>query len=265
MTERFEYYGQMLSRDFLALRSPNGDSVLDPTTLLVAIDDTGDPTTGDPNHPVFGLGGCAVLVGQYHDVIRLPWARMKRTHFGGPVSPLHASDLRTPSAEQISALNAFFAHSAFFRIAALTTRQFKIPNHLARLELTCLVLGWLLEKVGGRVPFTKVAIVFDASERLNPELSRIFKEVKGTQQIGEVVQEIPVEFYQARKDLCEPLVEVADFVMHTAGRAVRHSIKGGAFLDLPDFRAVFATTPPELGEFIRIDEVSLVNPVPEVC
>lgn len=259
MTERFDYYGWMLSHDVLALRSPEGDSVLGPTTLLVAIDDTGDPTTVDPNHPVFGLGGCAVLVGQYCEAIRLPWARMKGAHFDGPLSPLHAADLRKPSAEQIDALNAFFAQSAFFRIAALTTRHFVIPNHLARLELTCLVLGRLLENIGGRVPFSKVAIMLDASERLTPELSRVFREVKGTQRIGGIEREVPVEFYQAPKDLCEPALEVADFVMHTAGRAVRHSVRGGAFLDLPDFRAVFATTPPELAEFVRIDEVSSVH------
>lgn len=257
MTDRFDYHGWSLTNDILVLGSPSGDSQLGPTTLLLAIDDTGDPTTKDPNHPVFGLGGCAVLVGQYFETIRIPWARMKKQFFDGPLSPLHAAKLRAPSPEQISALNAFFVNAPFFRVAAMTTDRIVISDHVVRIELVCLALTRLLEQIATHVPFSKIAFVLDSSERLNPELGRVFKDLKVTQTLNGVAREIPIEFYEGKKGLCEPALEVADFVMHTAGRAVRHSLAGKPFLDLPDFRAVFATSPPELSAFIRVDGVGL--------
>jgi hypothetical protein len=178
---------------------------------------------------------------------------MKREHFAGPLVPLHASDLRTPTPEQIEGLNRFFRDQVFFRVAALLTEQFPIDDPTARVEVVLLMLGKLLSIVSTRVPFSKVALILDRSERLGPVVGRVFKELRVTQTLGGVTREIPVELCDAPKHLCEPALEVADFVIHTAGRAVRKSLAGRPFLDNPDFRAVFETQPRELSEFVRLD------------
>lgn len=253
MSTTFDYHGWELTHSMMVLRDPAGETQLQPTTLLVALDDTGEPSTRDRGHPVFGLGGCAILVGQYHESMRLPWARMKQRHFAGPLAPLHASDLRSPTPEQIEALNSFFRDQVFFRLAALLTDQFPIDNPAARVELISLMISRLLASVSARVPFSKIALIFDRSERLGPQLGRVFGELRVTQTLEGRARQIPVELCDAPKQLCEPALEVADFIIHTAGRAVRKSIGGTPFLDNPDFRAVFATQPPELSEFLRLD------------
>jgi hypothetical protein len=256
MQATFDYHGWELKNDFMVLRSESGDVQLPPTTLLIAIDDTGDPTTRDPIHPVFGLGGCAMLVGQYLDSVALPWYRLKQVHFDGADVPLHASGLR-PSVQQIEGLNEFFQHATCFRFAAVLTDRMEIRDPAARVELAALMMGRLLTRIGSRVPFSKIAMLFDRSERLGPALGRVFKGVKYHQSLGGVVHEVSVELCDASKDLCLPATEIADFVVHTAGGAVRRSLNGTPFLSNPDFRAVFETEPQELSEFVRLDAVEI--------
>jgi hypothetical protein len=260
MANRFDYHGWSLAPDFLVLSDITWDVDLGPTTLLLAIDDTGDPATNDPNYPVFGLGGCAVLAGQYSEAVRRPWASMKGKYFSGPLNPLHAAELRSPSTEQIAALNAFFENSQFFRAAALITDQLAITGRVARVELVSLVLTRLLERILRRVPCSKVAILLDSSERLNPELARVFEGLTVNQSLNGASREIPTEFLEITKSMCEPALEVADFVMHTAGRAARRSRNGKRLSDLPDFTAVFATSPPEWSEFELVSEVGFAAP-----
>ena len=64
-----------------------------PDTLLLFIDETGHEQLTDPNYPIFGMGGCAVMGNSYEHIIREPWRELKAQHFGGPDVPLHASDL----------------------------------------------------------------------------------------------------------------------------------------------------------------------------
>ncbi len=102
-------------------------------------------------------------------------------------------------------------------------------------------------------PFSKIALIFDRSERLGPQIGRIFSDLRVTQTLEGTTRQIPVELCDAPKRLCEPALEVADFIIHTAGRAVRKSIDGMPFLENPDFRAIFETQPQELSEFVRLD------------
>jgi hypothetical protein len=253
MSTTFDYYGWQLTHSMMVLRDESGETQLQPTALLVALDDTGEPSTRDRAHPVFGLGGCAILVGQYHEYMRLPWALMKQQHFAGPLQPLHASDLRNPTPAQIEALNSFFQGQVFFRLAALLTDQFPVGDPSARVEIISLMLSRLLSVVSTRVPFSKIALIFDRSERLGPQIGRIFSDLRVTQTLEGTTRQIPVELCDAPKRLCEPALEVADFIIHTAGRAVRKSIDGMPFLENPDFRAIFETQPQELSEFVRLD------------
>jgi hypothetical protein len=54
------------------------------------------------------MGGCAMLAAAIDKGLRAPWREMKAQHFGGSDVALHAADLRSPTPEQIEALNTFF-------------------------------------------------------------------------------------------------------------------------------------------------------------
>jgi hypothetical protein len=79
-----------------------------PGCLMVFVDETGHEEFADRNYPVFGFGGCAVPAFVAPDVLERPWREMKECHFGGPDVALHASDLQSPTGEQLEALSAFF-------------------------------------------------------------------------------------------------------------------------------------------------------------
>jgi hypothetical protein len=59
--------------------------------LLFFTDETGHETFADPNYPVFGLGGCAIISSAAEAFIRQLWRAMKAAHFGGADVPLHAN------------------------------------------------------------------------------------------------------------------------------------------------------------------------------
>ena len=73
-----------MPEDVILIGSPDGDEALGPRCLLIAIDETGHEELADPKYPIFGLGGCLTVVGDYHNQIRGPWSSLKREHFGGP-------------------------------------------------------------------------------------------------------------------------------------------------------------------------------------
>jgi uncharacterized protein DUF3800 len=51
------------------------------------VDESGHEEFADPNHPVFVLGGCAIMMAAIDSVVRLPWRELKNSHFGGADKP----------------------------------------------------------------------------------------------------------------------------------------------------------------------------------
>ena len=92
-----------------------GSKEINPATLLVFMDETGEESLSDPNAPFFGVGGLIVGCRQYFESVENPWHLIKDERFGGRGYPLHASDLRNPSTEQIDSLNTFFSNDTFGR------------------------------------------------------------------------------------------------------------------------------------------------------
>ncbi|MET4037956.1 MULTISPECIES: hypothetical protein [unclassified Bradyrhizobium] len=75
-------------------------------SLVVFVDDTGHEVLV-PRHPVYGLGGCAVMAGDLDRLIRHPWHEVRRKVTGSADTPLHAA--------------AFFRTEPFARIGATVT------------------------------------------------------------------------------------------------------------------------------------------------
>ena|SRR5258707_15434132 len=71
---------------------PDSDNrlILPEGSLVVFVDDTGHEALV-PGHPVYGLGGCAVLSSDLDPIIRDPWRDVRRKVTGSPETPLHAN------------------------------------------------------------------------------------------------------------------------------------------------------------------------------
>jgi hypothetical protein len=96
--------------------------------LMYFVDETGHEDFANPEFPVFGMGGCAILAAAIEQNLRAPWRSMKDCHFGGADIPLHASDLRSPSREQLAALKEFFETQTFGRFAVTLTRKTQLRS-----------------------------------------------------------------------------------------------------------------------------------------
>ena len=210
---------------------------LRPGMLVCFIDESGDEGLSDPNHPVFGLGGCAVAAHALTMHLDLPWRRMKARYFGGEKVPLHASELRRPSAEQVKALASFFRRRPFMRFAALLSRDTKMTSETERLAVLAPAVMRRIGVVASTLPQrpTSLALVFEASERLGSAIQRNFDGLTLPDENG---HPIPAEYCFAAKSAGLPGLEVADFVMHAAAGQVRARVQGRPSWRR-DYQAVF--------------------------
>jgi hypothetical protein len=66
-------------------------------SLVVFVDDTGHEALVE-GHPVYGLGGCAVMASDLDGMVRHPWLEVRRKVTGSADRPLHAASFaRTAS------------------------------------------------------------------------------------------------------------------------------------------------------------------------
>ena len=172
----------------------------------------------DPQHPVFGLGGCAMLVADYTTLIRPRWLQMKQRFFGGPDVPLHANELRLPSQAQIDALCEVFAIDRFTRVVAVASSKTAFPDGYPPYQLIALTLMKHIERAGSRFPLSRLALIVESSSRADALANRFlgpFNVIRIENANG--TAEAQIHHYFLPKALNEPGLEIADFIMHTVG------------------------------------------------
>ncbi|HEV7590883.1 MAG TPA: hypothetical protein VGO40_22420 [Longimicrobium sp.] len=250
MNETFDWHGWQLRTDSLYFEAGGDEVLLSPTDLLLAIDETGIEDLSDPKYPLFGLGGCGVLAGQYLDLIERPWTRLKEKHFGSMFVPLHAAELLGATPQQLAALGEFFRRNQFFRLAALTTDKTEMHPSIHPYPSVAMVLMRQLAEISEIVPFRRVAVVLESSQRTDGLAWNTFKDFQMWRTDGSAREEVDVIFLRGSKRLRYSALEVADFVMHAAGTAVREERLGKRMLDRKDFAAVFGSVPEHLVHFL---------------
>ena len=174
---------------------------------------------------------------------------MKAKHFGGSDVPLHANELRNPTAEQIDALSRFFHEQQFARYAVTMSKSVALPPGLTPFDLAANALANRFQDLLMRVlpEPDEVALLHEASDRCDRLVARVFG--------GTVVQinykQAPVHKALVRKVHGMPELEVADFVMHAAGRRAVHLHRDPTAKVGKDFEAIFHSN-PALCSYIHI-------------
>lgn len=231
------------------------------TALLAFIDDTGHETFADPQFPVFGLGGCAVLSGEYDKTLRTPWRTFKAQYCGGVEVRLHAAEFAAAFPQAVAPLASFFRSAQFFRFAVTATSRTQLlsteivghgPGRSAPVyEQVTIVLRLRLKEIiensGQRID--ELVIIQEASERGDRLADRYFRDFV----VAPPYQHLPVHLLRGTKALGEPGLEVADFIAHTAGAQARRRLEGAGWGR--DFDSVFRTPARRLTSYLHLDSV----------
>jgi hypothetical protein len=214
-----------------------------PACLLFFIDETGHETFADPKYPVFGLGGCAITSSSAEAIIAHPWRAMKAAHFGGENVPLHAG--------QLNALSKFFREQQFARLAVTMSKSTVLPTDKTPLDI---ITGSMMNRYTDLLRRVspepnELAFLHEASDRLDQLIEKHF---------GGTVAQINGKTIPVNKGLIEklhglPELEVADFIMHAAGRRAAQLHHDPAAQPQKDFVAVFHSN-PNLNSYIHIVE-----------
>jgi hypothetical protein len=222
-------------------------------SLAVFVDDTGHEALV-PGHPVYGIGGCAVLG---RDLVRLiwnPWKEIRKRVGGSPDTPLHASDFsKIASQTDIEAVAEFFRVNPFARFGAIITKDTILADDLSLMETMREVLEVWINEILQWILCRDVHIIFESSERVDKLIERTFQNFN----LLRGPKPIPSECYFMPKSSAEPAREVADFVMHAVGRQARRNLtKQGVFEFVPDFKAVFHQVDRKLSTYIQVASVT---------
>lgn len=227
----------------------NANLVFPEDCLVVFVDDTGHEALVK-GHPVYGLGGCAVMGSHLDRVICQPWRNVRQCITGSADTQLHASTFaQGATQEQINFVAEFFKTQPFARFGAIISTTTKLIDELGPVPTISKCLQNRIVDIFKWTPCKEIRVIFESSDRADPLIEDAFQGFE----ISENNNPIPIECYFMPKSAAHPALEVADFVMHAVGRQARRNAQKR---DLPDFEAVFHSVDKKLVSFMEINEVT---------
>lgn len=240
----------------LTLKREGGDSFEVPqSTLLVFLDETGEESLSDKNAPFFGLGGLIIVARNYFDNVEKPWHKLKDQHFDGYAESLHASELKNPYVEQIEGLNRFFHGNDFGRFAITCTDNTLFEINAPIEDVLMATLWDRIKEVGNNYRWHGILVIYEENDRLMPAFQREFMSKIPKNQNNET---IGVDYFAIKKDPVFAGLEVADFIVHTAGRQARimreMHFEKNLIKKQPDFSVIFSDGKPT--SYLSVSRVS---------
>lgn len=226
---------------------------ISPNSALVFVDETGDEQTSDPQYPIFGLGGCAVLAKDYYELIEKPWTEIKCSNFCGQEGALHAADLRNLTKIQIDAFNKFFTTKLFGRFAVLATHKTLVDPKLNLVQSMFFSFYNRILEILKWTQFSNIVIIYEDSKRLIPKLELC----SANTQMEE--HDIDIEIISGKMDkkIGFSGLEVADFIIHSAGTTLRDQLyhRITKLEERPDFKNIFSSIDEKYTSYMKIDKV----------
>lgn len=236
----------------------NGNEcIINENTLLIFIDETGNELLNDNMYPFFGFGGVAIPASLYQCNLCLPWNYIKNEFFNGQSKVLHATDLRNPTIEQMNILNRFFSTFSFGRFATVISNDTEITFDVNLFDLLASSLHARLKKIVSNTSHTDIIFIFESNQRTDEIIASYFSKYKFIKKINNQEIETKVNRFRMNKSQIEPGLEVADFIIHSAGTTIR-SLEQGKITkptERKDFECIFKTQDPRISDFIYITKV----------
>ena len=216
-----------------------GITELGPDCLLVFADETGCEDRADTNHPVYGLGACAVPVRTYVEGVVQPWRQLKATHLGNPQAPIHAHAVDRRDGELLAALDNFFRSGAFIRVGVVTSvsatwpsQDFVVPQ-MGRRMLDETI------RLSRETVVNEVAVILESNPRTNAALVPTIRGYPIRGEFRGIPFRTTVKAYWGPKTLGADGLEVADFIANAVGGWGRDVANGRVGSKRKDHAAVF--------------------------
>ena len=192
-----------------------------PRMLAVFIDETGNEDFSDPNFPIFGRGGCAIIGSSYQRIIEKPWHSLKKQILGTDKKHFHTVEFAQtrPNKLQIEAINTF-VKGKFHRFFAYnhknTNRSESIDGHKA----VSISLIPRIQNIAKKSMIDSVALIFENSKRGNTLVERDIN-LSTIKMINAIGQKVETNGYFLDKKSMTAGLELANLIVHTAGRQAR--------------------------------------------
>jgi hypothetical protein len=143
--------------------------------LAVFVDDTGHEALVE-GHPVYGLGGCAVMGPDLNRLVREPWRQVREHVTGSPDMPLHANTFAGYATEaNIQRVAEFFRSQRFARLGAIVSFKTTLPDGLTPVTVIAKVLQLRIADIARWTRFKSIAVIFESSQRADQAVTAAFK------------------------------------------------------------------------------------------
>jgi len=200
------------------------------------------------------------LARDYFNVIDNPWTKLKLDKFGLKGKPLHASG-KCFTYEQRTALNNFFHSNTFGRFTTILSVD---TQNDTLLELDEIVYRNFYNRILDIIrwyEFEDIIIIYDDSTRLKPKLQKYSAGIEITEKANGVETNFDTHYCVINKKYAFPGIEVADFIIHSAGTTLRDLLNGKIrkLTDREDFSYIFEKIDGKYSSFLHLNSVSFTS------
>jgi Protein of unknown function (DUF3800) len=229
--------------------------VIAPNTLIFFVDESGDETLGNPDHPVFAFGGVGCVV-EHLQAIRRDWSDMKSSVFPQLKGPFHAKvhvkGHRYTDAKRLSLLAAM-SHPGLARFGFTLTTDTMVERDKT-VEVACRSLTLRFEAIANDMiakgfwnPPGPALMIFEHSARLANQIEAY---------LGEVRYHVDGEAYSFNggfmpKESADPMLEMADFVAWSIGGNVKYQMERSREVCTPTFDYMFRKAKPAMASYME--------------